>query len=89
MRLFVQKKTLREFDILARLANSLFENAVLDEDDLCTFGHIHKIGCSYNAVDAGQEIFVFDGGRRLFLATLAEACRQTGWMLRKLSTGCK
>jgi len=29
----------------------------------------------------GQEIFVSDAGRRLFLSTLGEACLQTGWMV--------
>ena len=29
----------------------------------------------------GQEIFRTDDGRRLFLSTLDEACRQTGWLI--------
>ena len=29
----------------------------------------------------GQEIFLTDDGRRLFLATLDEVCRQTGWSI--------
>lgn len=29
----------------------------------------------------GQETFLDDDGRRLFLATLSEACEQTGWMI--------
>ncbi len=29
----------------------------------------------------GQEIFLDDDGRRLFLATLDEVCQQTGWLI--------
>lgn len=39
-------------------------------------------GACYHAMSRGnngQEIFKTDDGRRLFLATLGEACEQTGW----------
>jgi REP element-mobilizing transposase RayT len=41
-------------------------------------------GAHYHAMcrgNNGQEIFVDDEGRRLFLATLEEVCQQTGWMI--------
>lgn len=41
-------------------------------------------GAVYHAMCRGnnaQEIFLTDDGRRLFLATLEEVCRQTGWVV--------
>jgi REP element-mobilizing transposase RayT len=41
-------------------------------------------GAVYHAMcrgNNGQEIFLEDGGRRLFLSTLEEACGQTGWVV--------
>lgn len=39
--------------------------------------HYHVMARGNN----GQEIFVTDDGRRLFLDTLSEVCRQTGWLV--------
>lgn len=41
-------------------------------------------GAVYHAMcrgNNGQDIFISDAGRRLFLSTLEEVCRQSGWMV--------
>jgi REP element-mobilizing transposase RayT len=41
-------------------------------------------GAIYHAMcrgNNGQETFINDEGRRLFLSTLSEACSQTGWQV--------
>jgi len=41
-------------------------------------------GAHYHAMcrgNNGQEIFLDDDGRRLFLSTLGEVCQQTGWLI--------
>jgi REP element-mobilizing transposase RayT len=41
-------------------------------------------GAIYHAMcrgNNGQETFISDDGRRLFLSTLTEACAQTGWQV--------
>lgn len=42
------------------------------------------LGATYHAMSRGnngQDVFLGDDGCRLFLATLAEACAQTGWII--------
>ena len=58
---------------------------------LCRYSHlmprslrVEYPGAVYHAMcrgNNGQEIFVNDDGRRLFLSTLGEACEQTGWLI--------
>ncbi|MDA1044991.1 MAG: transposase, partial [Verrucomicrobia bacterium] len=41
-------------------------------------------GAHYHAMcrgNNGQEIFLDDDGRRLFLSTLDEVCQQAGWLI--------
>ncbi len=45
---------------------------------------VEYAGAHYHAMcrgNNGQDIFLNDDGRRLFLATLDEACEQTGWLI--------